>query len=86
MRIVGVLLVSSLMTIPVAASLQIARSFKSAVWVSLFMALVSVIVGLVSAFYLDLAPGGTIILTSLALLVLTIGTKKCGKIHQGTPA
>ncbi len=87
MRIVGVLLVSSLMTIPVAASLQIARSFKSAVWVSLFMAQVSVIVGLVSAFYLDLAPGGTIILTSLALLGLTIGAKKCGiKIRQGTPA
>ncbi|NMA62991.1 MAG: metal ABC transporter permease [Syntrophomonadaceae bacterium] len=87
MRIVGVLLVSSLMTIPVAASLQIARSFKSAVWVSLFMAQVSVIVGLVSAFYLDLAPGGTIILTSLALLGLTIGAKKCGiKTRQGTPA
>lgn len=76
MRIVGVLLVSSLMTIPVATSLQVARSFKSAAWIAVALALFSVMAGLVLAFYLDLAPGGTIILISLALLGVTMTWKQ----------
>jgi len=76
MRVVGVLLVSSLMTVPVAASLQLARSFTQALWISVVLALVSVMAGLVLAFYLDLAPGGTIILTSLALLGLAMVWKR----------
>lgn len=79
MRIVGALLVSSLMTIPAAISLQLARSFKAAVWISVSSALVSVLAGLVISFYLSLAPGGTIILFSLALLLLTILCKNGAK-------
>lgn len=69
-RIVGALLVSSLMTIPVAISLQLAHSFKSAVYISVASALTSVAAGLILSFYLSLAPGGTIILFSLFLLLL----------------
>jgi|LFRM01.1.fsa_nt_gb zinc transport system permease protein len=76
MRIVGALLVSSLMTIPAAISLQLANSFKAAVSISVAAGLISVIAGLILSFYLSLAPGGTIILFSLLLLFLTIGCKK----------
>lgn len=79
MRIVGALLVSSLMTIPAAISLQLAKSFKSAVYISVASALTSVIVGLILSFYLSLAPGGTIILVSLLLLVLAVIYKKRGR-------
>jgi zinc transport system permease protein len=79
MRIVGALLVSSLMTIPAAISLQLAHSFKAAVSISVAAGLISVIAGLILSFYLSLAPGGTIILFSLLLLFLTIGCKKTAR-------
>jgi len=72
MRVVGILLVTSLMTLPVAASLQIARSFKSALIYSIGFSVVSVITGLVSSFYLNLAPGGTIVLAALTILLLVM--------------
>ncbi|BCB04842.1 metal ABC transporter permease [Bacillus sp. KH172YL63] len=76
MRIVGILLVSSLMTLPVAASIRIARGFKQTIGFSLLFGEISVIVGLVSAFYLNLAPGGTIVMTAILILLLTILFKK----------
>lgn len=82
MRIVGALLVSSLMTIPAAISLQVATSFKNAVCISVISALISVGAGLVLSFYLSLAPGGTIILFALFLLLLTLTYKK---IRQKQP-
>ncbi len=76
MRIVGILLVSSLMTVPVAAAMQIAKSFKQAMIYSVVLGELAVIIGLVSAFYLDIAPGGTIVMTSIFLLLIVIGWKK----------
>lgn len=76
MRIVGILLVSSLMTVPVAAAMQLAKSFKGAIAYSIVIGELSVIIGLVSAFYLDIAPGGTIVITSILLLLMVIAWKK----------
>ncbi len=76
MRIVGILLVSSLMTLPVAASIRIANGFKQTIGYSLLFGEISVIIGLISAFYLNLAPGGTIVLTAIFILLLTIVIKK----------
>ena len=76
MRIVGALLVSSLMIVPVAASIQLARSFRSAVAISVTVALISVMIGITLAFYLDLPPGAAVILTSLFLLALAIFIKR----------
>nr|WP_216367678.1 MULTISPECIES: metal ABC transporter permease [Geobacillus] len=76
MRIVGVLLVSSLMTLPVAASIRIAKSFKQAIAYSVFFGELSVIVGLLAAYELDWAPGGTIVMMAVAILLLVLGWKK----------
>lgn len=76
MRIVGILLVSSLMTVPVAAAIQIAKSFKGAMIYSIVFGEVAVIIGLVAAFYLDIAPGGTIVITSIAILLIVLAWKK----------
>ena len=72
MRIVGVLLISSLMVIPVAASLLVAKSFKSGLIYSLIFGVVSVIVGLTLSYYLNLATGGTIVLSALTILLIII--------------
>ena len=72
MRIVGILLVSSLITLPVAAAMRLAKGFKQAILYSIIFGELAVIIGLVSAFYLDLAPGGTIVVTSIVILLLVI--------------
>jgi len=72
MRIVGILLVSSLMTLPVAASIRIAKGFKQTIFFSVLFGELSVIIGLFLAYYLDLAPGGTIVILSVLILILTI--------------
>jgi zinc transport system permease protein len=76
MRIVGILLVSSLMTLPVAASIRIAKGFKQTIFLSVMFGEISVLGGLVTSYYLDLAPGGTIVMIAVVILVLTIFYKK----------
>ena len=79
MRIVGILLVSSLMTLPVAAAMRLSKSFKQALILSVVFGELAVLIGLVSAFYLDLAPGGTIVVTSIVILLGAIFVKKKGR-------
>jgi zinc transport system permease protein len=76
MRIVGILLVSSLMTLPVAASIRIAKGFKQTIFLSILFGEVSVLGGLFTAYYLNLAPGGTIVMIAVAILVVAILYKK----------
>lgn len=71
MRIVGILLVSALMTIPVAAAMRLARGFKQMFIFSAIFGEISVIGGLVSAYYLDLAPGGMIVMIAVIILLCT---------------
>lgn len=79
MRIVGLLLVSAMMVIPVACALQTARSFSATIMQSIIYGIITVCLGLVLSYYLNLAPGGTIVLTSTVLFVLSLlisSTKK----------
>lgn len=76
MRVVGVLLVSSLMVLPVAASLQLARSFRQSLIIAVSFGIIEVLCGLILSYYLDTAPGGTIVLTAVALLVLVLAGKQ----------
>lgn len=65
MRIVGLLLVSAMMVIPVACALQTARSFAGTIYGGIAYGLVIVSGGLTLSYYANLAPGGTIVLTGL---------------------
>lgn len=76
MQIVGVLLVSALMTLPVAASIRIAKGFKQTIGLSILFGEVAVLGGLVLAYYLDIAPGGTIVLLSALILVVVLLFKR----------
>ena len=74
-RVVGALLISALMVIPAAVSLQVARSFKSTFIIAIGVALFSVITGLYTSFLFDLAPGGTIVLIASAILMAVLVIK-----------
>ncbi|PRO65132.1 metal ABC transporter permease [Alkalicoccus urumqiensis] len=76
MQIVGILLVSALMTLPVAAAMRFAGSFKQLFIYAAVIGEVCVLTGLFAAFYLDTAPGGTIVLLNTLVLVLSIAVSK----------
>ena len=58
MRMVGVLLVSAMIVIPTLAGFALGRSFHTATAIAVGIALLSVIAGLIAAYYLRLAAGG----------------------------
>lgn len=75
-RVVGILLVSSLIVLPVAAAMRLARSFQEALIISILLAEVSVIVGLFASFYINLAPGGAIVMTAVLLLLVSLAMQQ----------
>jgi len=76
MRMVGVLLISSLMVLPVAVGLRIGGSFRSFLISATAAGVISSLAGLFLAATLNLAPGGSIVLVSLGLLGLASLKKK----------
>ncbi len=66
MRVVGILLVSAMLVLPVAAVQQVATSFRATVLGASIMGLAIGVAGIVIAFYIDAAPGATIALTAIA--------------------
>lgn len=71
-RIVGALVVSSMMVLPVAVAMQIAKSYKQTVCCSVLFSILFVTAGLFLSYYLDLKPGGTIVMTGVITLVITL--------------
>lgn len=76
MRVVGILLVSSLITLPVASAMRLTRSYKELMVWSVVIGEFAVITGLITAFYLDITPGGIIVMLLVAILILSIMIKK----------
>ncbi len=71
MMVVGILMVSALMIVPVAAAEQLGKGFKATLCWAIILAILSVVCGLTAAFYLDIAPGGSIIITAILFYLLT---------------
>jgi zinc transport system permease protein len=70
MRVVGILLVAALMVLPVASGQVIGRSRRGALVWSAAVGIASVLVGLTAARQWGLAPGGTIVLVTVAVFVV----------------
>ena len=81
-RVVGILLVSALMTLPVATSMQLSLSFRKTAFLSIVFAEFSIISGLLLAYWLDIASGGSIVLVSIALLLFVIIGKRIFSMVQ----
>lgn len=71
-RIVGALIISSLLVIPIACSLQLSKSYKSTLILAIAFSVFFMISGLVLSYYLGLRPGGTIIIVSCFILLLIL--------------
>lgn len=71
-KTVGALMVSSLMVIPYATSLQLTKSYKASIITSIIMSVISALVGITLSYYLDIASGGAMVLTSVLILVISL--------------
>jgi zinc transport system permease protein len=85
--IVGVLLISALLVLPALISTQVTKSFKQTVVLSPIIGLITVVLGILVSVIIDAAPGGTIVLTGLAILSVVFVRKKVVNIlkKQTTP-
>lgn len=70
MRTVGLLLVSAIMIVPVAAAGQLTRSFAGTALVGVGVGVAASVTGLVLSFYADLPPGPSIVLLALGAFVI----------------
>jgi zinc transport system permease protein len=70
MRTVGLLLVSAIMIVPVAAAQQLTHSFKTTGLLASAIGMLSATGGLTISFYVDVPPGPTIVLLALAIFVV----------------
>ncbi|MFG2137458.1 metal ABC transporter permease [Streptomyces sp. NPDC048650] len=70
MRVVGLLLVSALMVIPVAAAQQISRSFAVTLVAAVAIGVTVTLTGTATSYYVDVPSGATIVLFAIALFVV----------------
>jgi zinc transport system permease protein len=74
-RLVGVLLISSLIVIPNVTAMLFGKGFRKTAIISILVAVCSVEIGIMLSSIWNIAPGGTIVLTSIAIFLLTISVK-----------
>ncbi|MGW2058154.1 metal ABC transporter permease [Streptomyces sp. NPDC001840] len=70
MRVVGLLLVSALMVVPVAAAQQITRSFVVTFVLAVVIGTAVTLAGTVTSYYQDVPPGATIVLMAIGVFVV----------------
>ncbi len=76
-RIVGALMISSLLVIPTATAMLISKSYKQTLILSVVFAEIYTVLGLILSYYLNLRPGGTIVLLgTLVLVIVTMFKRK----------
>jgi ABC-type Mn2+/Zn2+ transport system permease subunit len=76
MKIVGIILVSALLVIPGATAQLLTRNLYSMIVTSCGAAVLSTVLGLFLSYELDIAPGGSIVLTATVLFFLALYFKR----------
>lgn len=69
-KIIGIILVTSMLVAPAAISRLFSRRFKTMVLNSILMNVLSVLIGITWAYYLNVPPGPAIVITLFSMFVL----------------
>lgn len=72
MRTVGLLLVSAIMIVPIAAAQQLSRSFRTTAAMGAGIGAACAVGGVITSYYVDAPSGATIVLLTLACFVVTL--------------
>lgn len=80
-RLVGILLISSLIVIPSISAMMLGKGFKKTVLISMAMSVFSVVTGIIVSYAADIPPGGTIVLVTIAVFLAILGWKSVRKVR-----
>ncbi|MFF8604774.1 metal ABC transporter permease [Streptomyces sp. NPDC015346] len=69
MRVVGLLLVSALMVVPVAAAQQLSKSFRTTFVLAVVIGVGVTLSGTITTYYQDVPPGATIVLLAIGVFI-----------------
>ena len=75
-KIVGVLVLSSMIALPVASALQLKKGFKQTLLYSILFSFLAMLIGIFGSYELNVAPGGFVSLVSVAILLIVIAWKR----------
>lgn len=81
MRVIGVLLVSALMVIPVATAQLVTRSFRATALLSMAIGVAVAIAGVVVSYHADTPSGGTIVVLAIAVFLVALAV--VGALRRG---
>ena len=82
MRVVGVLLVSALMVVPVATAQLWTSSFRAARWLAMAVGFAVSLVGVALSYYVDTPSGGTIVLLAIAVFGVTVIAQSASRLTR----
>jgi zinc transport system permease protein len=82
-RLVGVLLISSLIVIPNITAMILGKGFKKTLLMSISIAVISAISGILISYILNLAPGGTIVIVSVGIFLAVMSARYSRKAIKG---
>ena len=72
MRLLGSLLISSLIIFPTLTAMRLRRTFRGIVACSVIISVIAFIVGLVASYYLATPTGATVVIVNLVMLIIAI--------------
>jgi zinc transport system permease protein len=75
MQLVGILLTSSLIVVPNVTAILFSRGFKQTAILSMSFAVFSAIIGILTSYVFNVAPGGMIVLISIIIFGISLGIK-----------
>ena len=75
-RVVGILVISSLIALPVATALQLQKGFRRTMELAVFFSFFDILLGLVISYWVDAAPGGVTAIASVVMLMVVIAYKE----------
>ena len=82
MRLVGILLVSSLLVIPNVTALLFNKGFKKTALISVSISIFSVVMGIAISYAINLAPAGTIVIVSTTMFLIVLAARHYSKKKQ----
>lgn len=84
MRLVGILLISALIVLPNVTSIMMGRGFKKTMLISISLSATATIAGIITSYYLNLAPSGSIVMLMVAMFVGTLIARHAGMFSTKT--
>lgn len=84
-KIIGALMITSLIVLPVATALLVSRSYKQTWILSIALGIIYMMVGVVFSYYYDIKPGGAIVINAVVGMLIFWIISRLRKVQTKNP-